>query len=128
MRLGKKSYFVGYLEVMIFRPVNGIPDYILSYIASLACISSRKTCTTPTDYVLCNTRSQMAAIVAPGGISNVHKKIFLVACPNCVPNSMLLSSNPQAFHMSAALPRPTRLPVAGSRSHCRQGFQVGPNC
>ena len=30
-------------------------------------------------------------------------KIFLVECPNCVPNFMLLSSNPQSFHISAAL-------------------------
>ena len=32
-------------------------------------------------------------------------KIFLVVCPNCVPNCMLLSSNPQSFHISAALYR-----------------------
>ena len=30
-------------------------------------------------------------------------KLFLVVCPNCVPNVMLLSSNPQSFHISAAL-------------------------
>ena len=30
-------------------------------------------------------------------------KIFLVVFPNCVPNLMLLSSNPQSFHISAAL-------------------------
>ena len=30
-------------------------------------------------------------------------KIFLVVYPNCVPNLMLLSSNPQSFHISAAL-------------------------
>ena len=32
-------------------------------------------------------------------------KIFLVVCPNCVPNVMLLSSKPQSFHiiLSAAL-------------------------
>ena len=32
-------------------------------------------------------------------------KIFLVVCPNCVPNFMLLSSKPQSFHISAALQR-----------------------